>query len=122
MSLLERTLAVEYARQSKGHNLSVTDFMKSLESPDDALRVTGKRATWSNRRGLATPAEVLVKRFDTQTAVPNAGGIIPSGSIVTFSVWMKKSANFGTMFPRAKLFINNESGTQVCTKTGTTQW
>lgn len=64
--------------------------------------------------------EYLVKAFDTQSGVPNAAGTIPAGSTITYTLWMKKTANFGTMFPRAKLYRNNTSGTLLCTATGTT--
>jgi YD repeat-containing protein len=66
-----------------------------------------------------TAAEFLVKRFDTQSPVASAGGAIPGGSTVSFSIFMSKSAAaVGTMFPRFKLFVNNESSTQLCTATG----
>jgi hypothetical protein len=63
--------------------------------------------------------EYIVKAFDTQAAVPNAAGVIPSGSNVSFTLWMKRSSTFGTMFPRAKLNLNSANGTSLCTATGT---
>ena len=45
-------------------------------------------------------------------------GTIASGSTVTFILWMKKTANFGTMLPRAKLYLNSAPGTSLCTATG----
>jgi YD repeat-containing protein len=68
----------------------------------------------------AAIGEKQIKAFDTQSGVPNAPGNIPSGSTVSFSLWMKKTANFGTMYPRAKLRLNNSTGTSFCTATGTT--
>lgn len=64
--------------------------------------------------------EYLVKAFDTQAGVPNSSGLIPAGSTITFSLWMKKTASLGTMFPRAKIYLNNSSGTLLCNVTGTT--
>jgi hypothetical protein len=64
--------------------------------------------------------EKLIKEFDTQAGVPNKGGVIPAGSTVTFTLWMRKTANIGTMFPRAKLNLNSSSGTSFCVVTGTT--
>lgn len=64
--------------------------------------------------------EYLVKDFVTQAGVPNASGAIPANSNVTFTLWMKKTANVGTLFPRAKLFLNSAAGPQLCTATGTT--
>jgi hypothetical protein len=64
--------------------------------------------------------EKLIKEFDTQSGVPNAGGTIFANSTVSFTLWMKKTASLGTMFPRAKVFLNNASGASLCTTTGTT--
>lgn len=64
------------------------------------------------------PGEHLVKAFDTAAGVPSATGTIASGSNVTFTLWMKKTANFGTMVPRAKLLLNSTAGTSLCTATG----
>jgi len=65
-------------------------------------------------------AEYVIKEFDTQSGVPNSAGVIPSGSTLTFNLWMKKTASLGTMYPRARVRINNSSGTLLCTATGTT--
>lgn len=62
--------------------------------------------------------EYLVKAFDTSVGMPNLSGSIPSGSTVTFTLWMKKTANFGTMFPRAKLHLNSPTGPSFCQSTG----
>jgi hypothetical protein len=70
-------------------------------------------------KGVAT-GEYLVQAFDTQAADPGASGTIPSGSTVTFTLFMRKTASLGTMTPRAKLFLNSTSGTQFCIATGTT--
>jgi hypothetical protein len=64
--------------------------------------------------------EYLIKGFDTQSGVPNAAGVIPAGSTVAFTVWMKKTANQATMLPRVKLNLNSAAGTSVCVVTGTT--
>src|SRR6266481_5820309 len=64
--------------------------------------------------------EYVIKEFDTQTSVPNTAGTIPNGSTLSFSLWMRKTANVGTVFPRAKIRLNNASGTLFCTATGTT--
>lgn len=63
--------------------------------------------------------EYIVKAFDTQAGVPGTAGTISSGSSVTFTLWMKKTANVGTLFPRAKLLLNSASGTSIVTVTGT---
>jgi hypothetical protein len=64
--------------------------------------------------------EYLIKEFETQTGDPNTAGVIPSGSTLTFNLFMRKTANVGTVFPRAKVRLNNAAGTLLCTATGTT--
>ena len=72
-----------------------------------------------NLKNVAT-GEYLVRAFDTQTSVPNSSGVIVAGSSVTFTLWMKKTATAGTMFPRAKLKLNSDGGTSICVVTGAT--
>jgi hypothetical protein len=43
-----------------------------------------------------------IRAFDTQPGVPNAAGTIPSNSTLTFTLWMRKTAAYGTVFPRAQ--------------------
>src|SRR6266446_2267812 len=64
--------------------------------------------------------EYLIKAFDTQSGVPNASGGIPAGSTITFTLWMNKTSASGVIFPRAKLRLNNATGTLFCTATGST--
>ncbi|MCI0351950.1 MAG: hypothetical protein L0Z53_21220, partial [Acidobacteriales bacterium] len=67
--------------------------------------------------------EYVIKEFDTEAGVPNAWAYLPANSTVTFTLWMKKTANVGTVFPRAKLYLSGPTGSlgaQFCTATGTT--
>lgn len=73
----------------------------------------------ANLRSTAN-GEKLVKAFDTQAGVPGATGAIPSGATLTFQLWMRKTANVGTMFPRARVQLNSATGATLCTATGTT--
>ena len=73
----------------------------------------------ANLKGAAA-GEYLIKAFDTQSGVPNAPGTIPAGSTITFSVWMRKTTSGGTIYPRAKLRLNNASGLLLGTATGAT--
>ena len=96
----------------------------STSSGLDQLKTAGPDAAsfalqTANLNGSAA-GEKLVKEFDTQAGVPNAAGVIPSGSTLTFSLWMKKTANLGAMVPRAKVKLNTTSGTSFCTATGAT--
>jgi YD repeat-containing protein len=73
----------------------------------------------ANLKNLAV-GEYLIKAFDTQSGVPNASGVVPAGSTITFTLWMNKTSTSGVMFPRAKLRLNNITGTLFCTATGST--
>ena len=61
--------------------------------------------------------DAFLKSFDTQAGVPGLGGIIPANSTLTFTVWIKKTASFGTVFPRVSAGLNWPSGTSLCSPT-----
>jgi YD repeat-containing protein len=84
----------------------------------DAAATTFQSADYKNQN----PTSTAIIAFDTQTGVPNAVGTIPAGATVTFSVWMRKTANNGTFFPRVWLYLNNYDfnnlgGTALCLAT-----
>src|ERR1700730_9944819 len=96
---------------------STTSGLKQLKTAGpDVASVAIQTANLKN----AANGEKLIKEFDTQAGVPGVAGVTPSGSTLTGQRWMKKTANVGTLFPRAKVFLNNGSGTALCTATGTT--
>ena len=72
-----------------------------------------------NLKNLAA-GEYVIKQFDSQSGVPNVAGTIPSGSTITFELWLRKTSSGGTMFPRAKLLLNSAAGTLLGTATGAT--
>jgi Bacterial Ig domain/IPT/TIG domain len=92
-----------------------TVFLLKTAGPD-----TASVAVQSVNLKNQPTGEYLIKTFDTQSGVPGTAGVIPAGSTVTFALWMKKTASQGTMFPRAKLFLNSTSGTSICVVTGAT--
>jgi len=95
----------------------------ALTAADDKLLTAGPDGTSvALTTALTSKAvgEYLIKEFETQTGDPNTAGVIPSGSTLTFNVFMRKTANTGTVFPRAKIRLNNATGTLFCTATGTT--
>ena len=65
------------------------------------------------------PGNYLVKAFDTAAGVPHATGTIPAGSMVSITLWMKKSSDAGTIYPRASLRLNSAAGAVLCATTGT---
>jgi hypothetical protein len=56
--------------------------------------------------------EFPIANFHTQTDVPHLGGVIPSGSTVTFTLWMRKTSNWGTIYPRVSARLNGRRATQ----------
>ena len=98
------------------HNEASTinaSFKKLLTAGPDATATTAI-VSLKNK----TAGEYLIKEFATQTSVPNIPGVIPSGSTVSFTIWMRKTAKAGTLFPRAKFRLNSEMMTLFCTATG----
>ncbi len=90
-----------------------TSFKKLLTAGPDATATTAV-VTLKNK----TAGEYLIKEFETQTNIPNSPGVIPSGSTVSFTIWMRKTASAGTVFARAKIRLNSATGTLFCTATG----
>jgi YD repeat-containing protein len=87
------------------------------------LKLTGQDAAVfalqsAELKGLPTNADYLIKEFDTQANVPNVSGVIPINSPIKFTLWMKKTTNFGEFYPKVKLTLLN--GTPVCECHGAT--
>src|SRR3990167_7321611 len=57
------------------------------------------------------PGEYLIKAFDTQAGVSNFPGVIPAGSTMTFSLWMKKTGVCGARPPGTTLSLKQKRGT-----------
>ena len=88
------------------------------------LKTAGPDATSSmlnsiNLKNLNN-GEYVIAQFATLSGVPNAAGVIQAGSAVSASVWLRKSASQGTMFPRVKVNLNTANGTSVGVLTGST--
>src|SRR6478672_558265 len=92
-----------------------SSFDKLLTAGPDASSIALTTALAGKAAG-----EYKIKEFETQTGVPNGSGIIRAGSTLNFSLWMRKTANVGTVFPRARIQLNSASGTLLCTATGST--
>jgi YD repeat-containing protein len=78
----------------------------------DAAGVGIQSLDLKNKTGTGTFA-----CFQTITA-PASGGTIPSGSTLTFTLSMKKTTNWGTIFPYADVRL--ASGTALCSAAGST--
>ena len=115
------TIAVAAHAQTATYHLHKE--ASTINTSSDKLLTTGPDATSVALTTVLTNkavGEYLIKEFETQTSVPNTAGVIPNGSTLSFSLWMRKTANFGTVFPRAKIRLNNATGTLFCTATGAT--
>ncbi|HET8889243.1 MAG TPA: IPT/TIG domain-containing protein [Candidatus Angelobacter sp.] len=93
-----------------------TTFDKLLTAGPDAKSISLSSSSLTNKAA----GEYVIKEFETQTGVPNASGVIPSGSTMTFVVWMNKSANAGTVLPDIRLRLNSATGTSLCSVIGST--
>jgi hypothetical protein len=91
-----------------------TSFDKLLSTGPDAASTAFTAALKSKAAG-----EYVIKEFETQAGIPSAAGVVPNGSTLTFNLWMRKTANVGTVFPRAKVRLNSATGTLFCTATAT---
>jgi YD repeat-containing protein len=64
--------------------------------------------------------DAFIRTYDTQPGVPSLGGVVPSGATVTFTLWMRKTAAFGTVFPRAQLRVSGGSAPLFCAANAST--
>ena len=64
------------------------------------------------------PGSAPMRWFDTQAGVPNLVGTIPSGSTISLTLHMKKTAAFGTVYPQATVGLNWSNPVQLCQATG----
>ncbi len=119
--LFSLTLTIAVQAQTATYRLhreaSSTANLFQLKTANPDAAILGVQS--ANLKSVAT-GEYIIKAFDTQAGVPNASGVIPAGSAVTFTLWMAKTATAGTMLPRVKLNVNSATGTSICVVTGTT--
>jgi len=90
-------------------------WLLSTNSPTGTVRTVSSQSLSG-----AAPGEYPIASFPGASGDPGRVGTIPSGSAVTFTLSMNESKNGGTIFPRAKLYLNSPSGTLLCVGTGTT--
>jgi YD repeat-containing protein len=64
------------------------------------------------------PQTGSLRLFITNPNVPGIAGTIASGTTLTATFWMRKTAAFGVVLPRAEFSVNF-LGTPLCTATGT---
>lgn len=77
-----------------------------IANPDVAAVV--RRST--DLKGSSANWFLPLEYFETQTGVPGVGGTIPAGSVVTFSIWLRKTTAEGTFHPTATVHFNQYWG------------
>ena len=92
-----------------------------LANPDQGFST----AQSPNYRNVAAPfLDPVFKTF--RSVAPSTPGTILAGSTVTFTIWMKKSTGFGTVYPYVKLWTYDNDDVlggnliPVCAATGNT--
>src|SRR5438128_196410 len=115
LSLCARAQATATYHLHKEASTTTGLFQLKTAGPDG----TSLAVQSANLKNVAA-GEYIVKAFDTQSGVPNTSGTIPAGSTITFSLYMRKTSTTGTIYPRAKLYLNSASGTLLGTVTGAT--
>ncbi len=76
-----------------------------------------------NAKNSSSNSVFPVEEFETQSGVPNASGVIPAGAVVTFYVWMRKTASYGELYPEVHLYRNYYAGVgsaHICSFTRST--
>ena len=91
----------------------LTGLFRLRTAPTDAATTTAQ----SNNIGNST-GEILVKAFATDAGVPGVAGLIPSGSPISFRVYMRKTTSNGVMAPRVRARLDSATGTLLCDATG----
>ncbi len=126
MALLVMFFGVILARPSEVHAQTATFHLHSEASTTSGLlqlTTAGPDAPSAAVISIALrnkqPGEFLIKAFDTPAGVPGLSGTIPVGSTLSFTLWMRKTADFGNMAPKAKVYLNNATGSLLCIGTAT---
>jgi RHS repeat-associated protein len=115
LSMLATGQTATYHLHKEASTINTT-FDKLLTAGPDAKSISLSSSSLTNKAA----GEYVIKEFETQTGVPNASGVIPAGSTMTFIIWMSKSQNAGTVFPEVRLGLNSATGTSLCSVIGNT--
>jgi RHS repeat-associated protein len=115
LSILATGQTATYHLHKEASTINTT-FDKLLTAGPDAKSISLSSSSLTNKAA----GEYVIKEFETQTGVPNASGVIPAGSTMTFAMWMSKSQNAGTVLPEVRLGLNSATGTSLCSVIGNT--
>jgi YD repeat-containing protein len=117
--IFSSTIAVAVHGQTATYHLHAENSAGINQLKTAGPDAASSTLTSINLKNLAN-GDYIIGQFATLSGVPNAAGIIPAGSAVSVSLWLRKSSAQGTMFPRVKVSLNTANGTSVCILTGST--
>ena len=95
-------------------NSSTPNFSQLKTTGPESAAVAAQTSDLKNQ----PPGSAPMRWFDTQAGVPNLVGTIPSGSTISVTLWMKKTAAFGTVYPQATVGLNWPNPVPFCQATG----
>src|SRR6476646_2310317 len=88
LSMLATGQTATYHLHKEASTINTT-FDKLLPAGPDAKSISLSSSSLTNKAA----GEYVIKEFETQAGVPNASGVVPAGSTMTFVMWMSKSQN-----------------------------
>jgi hypothetical protein len=93
----------------------INRLLRLRAAAPDAAVATLQSANIGNAVG-----EIAIKAFATDPGIPGAVGSIPSGTPITFAMYLRKTTAKGVIYPRVRARLNSDTGTLLCQATGTT--
>jgi hypothetical protein len=108
-----------YLHNEYGSNYGT--FALKTNSPDAATAIRQSQ----DLKGTTAPRSYDFSTWTSLVGVPNMAGVIPAGSTVTVTLWMKKTSAYGTVYPTAfiatveTLDVNLQIKHSLCSATGT---
>jgi hypothetical protein len=108
-----------YLHDENGSNYGT--FALEAIPPDT---VTVVRQTNDFRKSNGPLLSQLIGAWSTLVGVPGTSGTIPAGSVVTFTLWMRKTSSYGIVYPYASLAtvesldVNLQPKAFICSATG----
>ena len=120
-NVLAQSSTTYYLHGENGSNYGT--FALETTPPDMATVV---RQTMDFKKSNGPLLNVLMGGWSTLVGVPGRAGTIPWGSIVTFTLWMRKTSSYGIVFPYASLAtvesldVNLQPKAFICNATGGT--
>lgn len=96
--ILAQSSTTYYMHRENGSNFGT--FALETNLPDTATVVL---QTFDFRRFKGPLLNEFIGVWSTLENVPGLAGTIPAGSVVTFTLWMRKTSSYGIVYPYASL-------------------